>query len=295
MLLLLLNMHNTVCFQQAVWGCRYASKSKFHIVTLDAWTHIVTSLKCNFQCDNLLHNNCKTRKKENSCHICADWENTQQIVSLWNDLWNTGSPSGHCNFHASGFSSSVPLMQKCVDAEWGLSEARWDRAQLLCSQHEGLYITHALDKSALLCPNKDTPSQPHQAQNETLPVFNTIHSELCTANISESCLWDSFNISPKNVHEYKCACNQTSHKNTPNWRSLLCSRRSNPFIWLCAVFFFSLISLHCLHQLWKASEGSRWTITCRIIKHHKSPRVYKYRLLQSFSKHHSNHQHYFWM
>lgn len=173
MLLLLLNMHNTVCFQQAVWGCRYASKSKFHIVTLDAWTHIVTSLKCNFQCDNLLHNNCKTRKKENSCHICADWENTQQIVSLWNDLWNTGNPSGHCNFHASGFSSSVPLMQKCVDAEWGLSEARWDRAQLLCSQHEGLYITHALDKSALLCPNKDTPSQPHQAQNETLPVLNS--------------------------------------------------------------------------------------------------------------------------
>lgn len=43
MLPLLLNMHNTVCFQQAVWGCRYASKSKFHIVTLDMWTHIVTS------------------------------------------------------------------------------------------------------------------------------------------------------------------------------------------------------------------------------------------------------------
>lgn len=290
MLPLLLNMHNTVCFQQAVWGCRYASKSKFHIVQLRV--SLLSHWKLHF---NLLRNNCKIRKKENSRHICAGWENTQQIVSLWNDLWHTGSPSGHCNFHASGFSSSV-LMQKHVDAEWGLSEARWARAQLLCSQHEGLYITHALDKSALLCPNKDTQSQPHPAQNETLLA---LHSTQFTVNCALQTLVNHLCgihliFLPKmymniNVHAIKPATKipqtdaASSVVNTARW--------SNPLIWLCAGF--SLISLHCLHQLWKASEGSRWTIT--IIKHRKSPRVYKYRPLQSFTKHHSNHQHYFWM
>lgn len=159
-----------------------------------------------------------------------------------------------------------------------------------------LYITHALNKSALLCPNKDTQSQPHPAQNET-PL--ALHSTQFTVNCALQTLVNHLCgihliFLPKmymniNVHAIKPATKipqtdaASSVVNTARW--------SNPLIWLCAGF--SLISLHCLHQLWKASEGSRWTIT--IIKHRKSPRVCKYRPLQSFTKHHSNHQHYFWM
>lgn len=238
-----------------------------HIVQL--WVSLLSHWKLHF---NLLHNNCKIRKKENSCHICADRKHNRL-----------------CRCGMITVTSCIGILLLCPD--W----VKHDDTELSYCAHSMKASTsrmHSINQPFSV--QIKTQSQPHLAQNETLLV---LHSTQSTVNCALQTLVNHLCrihliFLPKmymniNVHAIKPATNR---------RSVLCGKYCEMIKSInLAVLLFSLISLHRLHQLWKASEGSRWTITCRIIKHRKSPRVYKYRPLQSFTEHHSNHQHYFWM
>lgn len=292
MLPLLLNMHNTVCFQQAVWGCRYASKSKFHIVTSCSseshYCHIGNYISICFV------TTVKSERKK-TVAIFVQAEKTHNRLCRCGMIFDT--LEAHQVTVTSMHRDSPPL-------SWCRNMWMQNEDWVKHDEPELSYCAHSMKASTSLMHSINQPfsvqiktqSQPHPAQNETLLA---LHSTQFTVNCALQTLVNHLCgihliFLPKmymniNVHAIKPATKipqtdaASSVVNTARWSNLL--------IWLCAGF--SLISLHCLHQLWKASEGSRWTIT--IIKHRKSPRVYKYRPLQSFTKHHSNHQHYFWM